>query len=478
MIKSIRAKLIINGFFLIVFFVFLAWFLNSQYLESYYLHQKTKQLDEVADKIEEICQTGDSTAIYLYLEGLERNLGIKVLLLDPELKVNYSTFVRTQPNIRILRESIARMYKGENTTIIYNDPVLNTRFINGMYFMNNGSYLFLSSPLAAIKESAEVANTFLAFTGIVTIIIGGLLVLIFARWFTKPILELNDIARSMARLDFSQKYKVTTRDEIGTLGESINSLSDQLSRAINGLQEANASLEKDIARERQIDEMRKEFISNVSHELKTPIALIQGYAEGLKLNVNEDEADKNYYCEVIIDESKKMNKLVQDLLNLSQVESDAFKLEKINFNLSEHLQQIINKYQPIFDDKKIKLETDIPENLWVYADILRTEQIITNYLNNAVNHIDEKCRLRIKAEPQGNKARVFVFNTGCPIPDEALNKVFTSFYKVDKARRRSDGGTGLGLSVVRAIQEKDRNQYGVENLDEGVEFWFDLDIFH
>jgi signal transduction histidine kinase len=279
----------------------------------------------------------------------------------------------------------------------------------------------------------------------------------------------------MAKLDFSQKYKIETRDEIGDLGKSINSLSNQLDKSITELTEANAKLLKDIEHERRIDEMRKEFVSSVSHELKTPIALIQGYAEGLKENIIEDEESKNYYCYVIADEASKMNKMVRELLDLSQIESGYFILERQVVDISMLVEQVLNKFEPILKEKQICLSGARQREVMVNGDIFRIEQVMVNYLNNAINHIDQQKEIAVNIHPVDDKVRISVFNTGKPIPDESLDKVFISFYKVDKARTRSYGGTGLGLSVVRAIQEQHNNAYGVINRDNGVEFWFDVD---
>jgi two-component system sensor histidine kinase VanS len=307
-------------------------------------------------------------------------------------------------------------------------------------------------------------------------IIGSIIIYFFAKRLTLPILKLNDIAQRIAKLDFSQKYPVKTSDEIGQLGKSINSLSTQLHNAIFELTEANHKLLEDIEQKRKIDEMRKEFISSVSHELKTPISLIQGYAEGLKENVNEDEENKNFYCEVIVDETKKLDKLASDLLDLSQIEAGTFRLERSSFDISKLVATVMEKYRPLFSEKGVHCTLSAEPGLIVFADRFRTEQIIVNYFNNAIHHVDQQRFITISIKSLQEKAIVSVYNSGPSIPPDSLDKIWESFYKVDKARTRAYGGTGLGLSIVRAIQEQDHNRYGVLNRDGGVEFWFELDI--
>lgn len=477
---SIRAKLFIGLTVVILFFVAFSIFLNNNYLESYYLHQKMDLLDSTAKLIDEQ-YSGAPEDILLALEGAESTVSVNVLILDSRLQVKYLSLprrnpaLRSDPSLDTIIERYDELVRYGSFNLITRDLRLNADFLNLVYLLNNRDILILSTPLAAIQANAAVANRFFLYTGLATLVLGSLAAFLFARRFTRPILEMNRIAQNMSKLDFSQKVEVKSQDELGELGRSLNSLSEQLSRSIAELQAANALLQEEVERERKIDEMRKEFISSVSHELKTPLSLIQGYAEGLKLNVAEDEASKNFYCEVIMDEAVKMDKLVRELLELSQMEAGGFKLEKEVFNLAELMELVLAKYEPRLSEMGIKPQLEYAPFIEVYADMTRTEQVLVNYLNNALNHIDENKQLRIGVVSTGDKYRLTVFNSGAHIPKEALPKLFTSFYKVDKARTRSYGGTGLGLAVVRAIQELDRNRYGVENQPGGVQFWFELD---
>ncbi|MFA5881808.1 MAG: HAMP domain-containing sensor histidine kinase [Eubacteriales bacterium] len=430
---------------------------------------------------------GNPESISFELESIERNKGINISLygLDNQMKYYSSLRVFDMGNRRRAAEGPAFMRpilpimrglsKGNFIIDVNIDPRLKTEFLILTARLSNGDILILSSALAAISESTAIANRFFLFTGLITIVLGGLAVFLYTRRFTKPILDLNDIAQRMSKLDFSTKYPVQTKDEIGQLGDSINSLSDQLDHAITDLTQANDNLKEDIERERRIDKMRKEFISNVSHELKTPIALIQGYSEGLKLNVNEDEENRNFYCDVIMDETDKMNRLVSDLLDLSQIESGNLKIEKSVFDMSSMVEHLLDKYRPILSEKQIAVSVKKDENVPVLGDRARIEQVLVNYLNNAVNHVDENKLITITVTVCNDKVRVAVFNSGKNIPEEALDKIWTSFYKVDKARTRAYGGTGLGLSVVKSIMELHQNAFGAENNNEGVTFWFELE---
>jgi len=334
--------------------------------------------------------------------------------------------------------------------------------------------IFDISAITLVSESVSVAGQFIIFTGILSVVAGCLWAFFFAKKFTLPILDLNRIAQSMSQLDFSQKCIINRSDEIGELGKSINHLSYQLDTAISELSQKNQQLMADVEKERKLDTMRKNFVSSVSHELKTPLSLILGYAEGLRENVARDEDSKNYYCSVIIDEAEKMDKLVKDLLNLSQIESGFFQLNKNNFDLTLLLHDIALKYSTILTEKKILLEMANVEPYSVHGDELRIEQVLLNPFTNAIDHVEFLRTIRIWVQGTGEKVRVFIYNSGRPIPEESLEKIWTSFYKVDKARTREHGGYGLGLSIVRAIQELHGNHFGVNNVQDGVVFWFDL----
>lgn len=484
MIKSIRWRLFSGISILIIFFVVFSWVLNTMYLEKYYISNKESFLIDNYQTIDDKFK-GNPLDIAIDLEKTRRTTGIDITIIDKESNLKYSTSPRffNRPGMEIehmpMLDSIISKAQGLAVGDYYIENIpdrrIKTNFLNLVAKLKNGDYLLLSTPIVAIHQNVEITNKFSLLTGILTFIIGIIFLYFFSRRFTRPFIELNDIAQRISKLDFSKKYNVNSKDEIGELGQSINSLSEQLDKSISELQQANAKLLEDIERERKIDVMRKEFVSNVSHELKTPIALIQGYAEGLKVNVIEDEENKNYYCEVIIDESRKMDKLVKELLELSLIESGYLKLDKEKFDISLLIDDVLDKYRLIFAEKNIKLQIEKEKNLLVYGDVGRIEQVLVNYINNAIDHMDENKILSFTIKNVNGKARVAVFNSGQGIPDEFLSDIWKSFYKLDKARTRAHGGTGLGLSIVKGIMELHNNNCGALNKSHGIEFWFELD---
>lgn len=340
---------------------------------------------------------------------------------------------------------------------------------------DNQVIIYLRSNTGSITESVKIANEFLAYVGIIAAIIGSIAMFIITKRFTKPILDLSKIAQKMSDLNFDVKYNVDTKDEIGELGSCINTLSDKLEATIMELKQANNELMTDIQRKTEIDEMRKEFLSNVSHELKTPIALIQGYAEGLKENINEDEESRDYYCEVIMDEANKMNNMVKKLLSLNELEFGNNQVNYDRFDIVNLINSVLSSTDILFKQKEVTLHFEQPEPVYVWADEFLIEQILTNYISNALNHVSGQKIIEIKLIPRGDTIRIAVFNTGNVIPEDELNKVWIKFYKVDKARTREYGGSGIGLSIVKAIMNSHNKECGVINRQIGVEFWFELD---
>ena len=317
----------------------------------------------------------------------------------------------------------------------------------------------------------------------VIILIAAIMVSIISKKFTEPILELNNIAKRMSNLDFSKKYKATkAKDEINDLGISINTMSEKLEKTIKQLRNSNIELERDIEEKSKIDEMRKSFISDVSHELKTPIALIQGYSEGLLENVNTDEESRKFYAEVILDESNKMDRLVKQLLELMKLEYGKREFNDKEFNIVEVEQEVIRKSKVMLEENNIKVKWQNTDEINVFADDFYIEQVITNYITNAIKNAksttngEKIIKIENEIDNEKNKVRVKVFNSGDNIKEEDLNRIWNRFYKVDESRNREDGGTGIGLSFVKAIMNNYDNKYGVTNKEDGVEFYFELDL--
>ena len=425
------------------------------------------------------------------IRELRDRSNISLLLYDSE---SDQTLVSSARDVEVMRDRVRRYIVGhagakrdvlreyDNYMIQKTfDPLSKTFYLESWgFFSDNATIFIMTMPMESIHESAAISNRFLMFVGIVVILAGSILIYFITRHITMPIKRLSELSEKMSNLDFDARYETSRRstEEIDTLGNSMNVLSERLKTTIGELKEANAQLKKDIDEKVQIDEMRKEFIANVSHELKTPIALIQGYAEGLVEGMAEDKENRDYYCGVIMDEAGKMNRMVRQLLTLTALEFGGERLSVERFDLTELIASVISSSGVLLKQNELTVDFDGKEPVYVMGDEFKIEEVITNYLTNAIHHVggrEKKIQIRIDHRRDGKEVCVEVFNTGNPIPDEALPNLWTKFYKVDKARTREYGGSGIGLSIVKAIMEMHHKACGVKNHENGVEFWFTLD---
>lgn len=347
--------------------------------------------------------------------------------------------------------------------------------INLIGYLDGDFTVIISTPMESIQTSARLSGQFTMYVGLILIICGAIAMYLYSRQFTKPIEDMAKAANQMSHLDFDMKVPTGSDDELGRLGNSINELSSKLELTISELKTANNELQKDIEQKVQIDEMRKEFLSNVSHELKTPLALIQGYSEGLKECINDDAQSRDFYCDVIMDEADKMNKMVKKLLTLNQLEFGNDTVEMARFDITELIDGVLQSSSIMAAQKQVNISFYHDGPVYVWGDEFKVEEVITNYLTNAMNHADGERRIEIRFSYHDNLVRTSVFNTGEPIPKEDLEKIWVKFYKVDKARTREYGGSGIGLSIVKAIMDSFHQKCGVINHEDGVEFWMELE---
>lgn len=487
-IKSVRFRLFATMCVVITIIVGCLILANNVVLETFYLYSKTTTVRQVYQKINNYYKYDLETSIESELRRIAFNNNFDIFIKSENDVYIFSTdkdFYNTLNRLNSIED-----VQNNDKNIVYQDTDIkiikvddtnnNISYLLLTGKLCNGYSLYIRIPVVPIEESVQISNRVLVWIGAVTILISAFVASFVSKKFTTPILELNDIANRMARLDFSQKYRTTdTEDEINALGHSINTMSDKLETTIRQLRSNNIELEKDIEEKSKIDEMRKQFISDVSHELKTPIALIQGYAEGLVENVNSDEESRKFYAEVILDEANRMDKLVKQLLELMKLEYGKREFHNQKINLVELTHEVIRKCRVMIEERQIQIDFEDKNPVYVYADELYIEQVITNYFTNAIKHCDElngkkEIKIKIGTSDKNGKVRLSVFNTGENIAEEDLDRIWVRFYKVDSSRNRENGGSGIGLALVRAIMNSYHNDYGVINHEDGVEFYFEL----
>lgn len=489
-LKSVRVKLFMTLSLVILLIILFLILVNNFVFGQFYLYNKTKALKSVYEIVNNYYNNFQDIDLETQLEKIAINNNFDILIKNNQ-NINVYTSNKDFFSSLGMNEMTSR-FNAESGEVIERDENLTIKKIkdskNGITYvllsatLDNDYLLYIRIPITSIQESVKISNNFLYLMAGFAILIAAVIVSYVSRKFGDPISELNDIAKKMSNLDFSHKYRITdTDDELNNLGKSINAMSDKLERTIKQLRSSNIELERDIEEKSKIDEMRKSFISDVSHELKTPIALIQGYSEGLLENVNTDEESRRFYAEVILDETNKMDRLVKQLLELMKLEYGKREFEDKKFNIVELEKEVVRKSQVMLEEKQSEVKFKSSEEINVFADDFYIEQVISNYLTNAIKHVKEiegekYIQIENEVNIEKNKVRVKVFNTGDNIEEEDIARIWNRFYKADQSRNREDGGTGIGLSFVKAIMNNYGNVYGVINKENGVEFYLELDL--
>ena len=465
--------------------IVMMFIINSSFMERFFIQNKKIEMVELYETLDKTAKKGDIDSAEIQ-EELQRQCERKncaVLVINSGSDITFNTEQERKGRLftrligYIVGKDTGQILEERDSYKIYKvkDQGRGEEYMDMVGQLADESIFIIRSPYGSIYDTVNSTNKFLICGGGVTVLCGLLFVWFFSQKITKPILELAELSQRMANLDFNAKYTSGGENEIGILGGNFNLMSKRLEETITELKRANNQLQKDIEQKEKIEDMRNEFLGNVSHELKTPIALIQGYAEGLRDGITEDPESMEFYCDVIIDEANKMNQMVKNLLTLNQLEFGDEDLEITRFNLVSLIRGVLASCEILLQQAEAEVDCVTEEEVYVWADEFKTEQVFRNYLTNAIHHVDNEKRIEIRIIPQGDTVRVTVFNSGKPIPEEDIAKLWDKFYKVDKAHTREYGGNGIGLSIVKAIMESFHQQYGVKNYDNGVEFWFELD---
>lgn len=481
---SIRRQMIAVFVGLIVCMLVILLLLVGSGLEPYYIREKKDNFTELYNEIDQITQNGEMTEDEIsQINRTAERYNFYYIVWNFSNESGFSNLHDSQMLLMQLAGVLFNkidsqvMEKNDNYQVVeFRDSAQQVDYLALWGTVGDSYNIFIRSPLESIQETMVLFYRFLIIVGLGVIAGGILFVWYFSRRLTEPLRELAVLSARMADLDFDAKYTSGGGGEIGALGENFNTMSEKLEATISELKNANFRLQQDIEQKEKIEKMRTDFMGNVSHELKTPIALIQGYAEGMKEGVSDDAQSREFYCDVIMDEASKMNQMVKNLMTLNQLEFGDEDVEFQRFDLTELIRGVLQSMEIMAQQKEARVQFRQREPVYVWADEFKAEQVVRNYVSNAFNHLDGDRVVDVKIIPSGDKVRVTVFNTGIPIPEEDVPHIWEKFYKVDKAHTREYGGNGIGLSIVKAIMDSFHQEYGVKNYDNGVEFWFELDV--
>ena len=493
---SVRTKLTLCLIGIIAVTIIMSWILSYVSIKSFYYTILKNNLINTYDSCNEIFN--DESIDFeddTFSLDIDNEADAIIYVVDTENMKIYTSINEDNIMSESLRSIVELIYDdgkgGANKGIVqeevenydnYKIQISNDSRMKSSYFdligtLDNGYAIVLRAPVSRVDSVIDSSIKFFTAILCVMALFACILMYLFSGIFAKPIKNLTKVAKRMTDLDFNARIENPSNDEIGELSIYMNNLADKLNFTLGELQNANAELQKDIEHKVQIDEMRKEFLSHVSHELKTPIALIQGYAEGLKDNIMDDEESKNFYCDVIADESSKMNELVKKLLDLNEIEFGQDRVHKERFDIVDLIRNRISSSTILTEKNNADIEFKDEGSVWVMADEFMIEEVFNNYLTNALHYCKPDGKVMVWLQKlEDNNVRISVFDEGENIAEDELGKIFDKFYKVDKARTREYGGSGIGLSIVAATMNAHEKNYGVYNVENGVVFFFELDM--
>lgn len=450
---------------------------NYVLVEPYYTWKRSHLIERAYEELQK--ETGNREKMVEIMNDYEDAYNIQFMLANKRMVCIYNSrqqnfrngrnYYRVKANFSF-RKNFSRFSRKPEAVIVSNDGEKNRAKISLFGILeskNQTYYVVIKSNIKSIKENMnETSQLVTVFSG-VALALGVILAYIFGKKVSEPIIQMNEVTCHVAKMDFSKTVTETKKqDELASLARNINEMARQIEKNLMQLQEENLYREK-------IETARKEFISNVSHELKTPLAILSGYAE--MLQVAGDTIDKSYYYEVILDEAKKMTDLVNELLRSVRIEEELYHVEMKKLDYSMLVKQQGEKMKKILEQKKLKVTIKVEDGIFVYGNEEYLVMILNNYLSNAMSHTKENGEIRLLLERVSEgKVKLSVYNEGEKIPEEKIEKIWDSFYQVEESHTRTEERkrVGLGLYIVSSIARVHQGTYGVRNCEDGVEFYF------
>lgn len=458
----IREKLFFMIFSVIILIGGGIYIISEFYLEKFYVESKIKSLKSISEIV-------INPKYIIDLDELEREENVTVYIKPLSAENLYEDlddgFIE-----KFKRDGVMKKITSGEAVV----ERVRLQTYMGEYLIlykgySEGSLLEIRTPISSIREAVSISSSYYMRLIAFVMVFGILLSLLFSKKITDPIIRLKEITKDIAELNFNKKFTEKRMDELGELGNSVNKMGDMLEGVIFELNRANDKLKEDIEHEKKLENLRKEFVASVSHELKTPIAIIQGYAQGLQEGIASEE-NRDFYCEVIVEESKKIDSLVKELLLISQIEAGYLQIQMNDINVGMMVRRIMDKYSYDFENYRVSYpERDIPAK----GDSKYVGRVLENLIGNAFKYAKTNGRIEVDIEEKHDKVMVRVKNTCDNLAEEDLKEIWTPFYRGDKAR--SSEGTGLGLAIVKGILEKHGSEYGVRLEGDLVEFFFTLD---
>lgn len=471
MSKSIRFKLWITmmgavSLVIGIVFIFQIILLDSFYsdLEIIQINKTCRKIIAQIESLDKISDVSRSFKLKSEIEEItfKKQLIFRILELESGNIIEFSS-ANSNFSQNMMRENLNEILKNASSGRIVTEEANHHRFNNKLLFLGFPIYnkteavsgaLAVVIPMAPVDYTRDILRKQLIIILSIAFFISIWVSSKLSRGFTKPILEIRNIAKEYTKGNFEKKLNYSNKDELGDIANSINQMGTSLSKN---------------------EILKRRLISNVSHELRTPLTIIRGYAETLRDITGADEDTRNQELEVIINQSKRLANIVEDVISLSKLESDTDNLRLEVFSIYELLENIRRMYEMNADGRTFYLQIEEAKEYMVFADKGKIEQVLHNFISNALRHTKPDENVSIKILEKGNEIRVEVVDEGDGIPEDDIEYIFERYYKSRHGDERKYTGTGLGLAIVKSILDLHNVSYGVETkLGEGSIFWFQL----
>lgn len=466
-VKSFFSRMMIT--YLVIIFVTLSFLglLLGQLYQNYYYNEREHNLVAQANEINNLFLSYLTQNLSLprfqdQLNSIDRISGAQIWIVDKQGLV-YQASSHGKDNVQgthLDQEQYQQILQGKTvSSISKNDVYFNTKMMSvAVPLINNGQVLgatIMHIRLDDIQHNLMSVYWLIMIAAMFSILVAFVMIYFMSRRLAEPIKDMTNVSLAMAEGDFTERVDVTSNDEIGQLAATFNYMVSKLGN---------------------LEQMRRDFIANVSHELRSPLTSIRGFIQGV-IDGTIDDKDKEKYLGIALEETNRLSRLVNDLLELARMESGGIKLDQQPFHLSRVAEKVAAQFERYAAEKDVIINTHVADDLMILADHDRVEEIMINLLDNAIRFSPPKGHIDIKAVKEKNKAMISVSDMGKGIPPEEIENIFDRFYKVDKARTRSKGGTGLGLAIIKQLIRAHGEEIQVQSeVGKGTTFTFTMPI--
>ena len=468
---SIRLKLTLGAGLLLACGIGILVAANAFFMEPYYASRLKGDFERVRAAMADVA--GDPASELAAARSLAAGTGYRIVLADREGLVKVSSvpefaegrdFPLPKDQLEFYLARREEILRGGSWFGILDADPRGQSVVQLVAGLPGGRVLVVTQALDRLRRSIAEASPFFLLVGSLVLVLVFAVVLVLSGRLARPILELSGIAQRVASGDLDARWGKERGDELGLLGRSLDAMAASLARNIEGLSEANRGLEREVR-------AQKDFIAGASHELKTPVGLARGYAEALKLGLYSSDAEREELADVILKEADHLDRLVRDLARLAALEGSPRALEPVDADFAETVAEAASRFEPALREKGARLSLESPGPLPARFDPDRAVQVVDKLLANALRHVPEGGAVELRVSAPGDDLWLEVGNEGEAIPEDVLGRLFEPFYRVDPARSRASGGSGLGLATVRAIAEAHGGGCGVRNAERGPVFW-------